>query len=183
MRKEAQSSKRSEYVPVMTQTKCSGCGAVVPDIDGPVHNYVPSAPGCWQTFGEVQADEAQRLGYPAVHRVVVDAYMAQHPGDGSDRRDRQSVFVHLAGLCAVLEHDLPHPYVGGMRPNILVATSLPLALRLGPGSSLPVSTSSSRAPSARRRMSTTPTRSYCSSSPGRPRCAVRKGRSSCRLAR
>lgn len=29
--------------------------------------------------------------------------MAQHPGDGSDRRDRQSVFVHLAGLCAVLE--------------------------------------------------------------------------------
>jgi hypothetical protein len=29
--------------------------------------------------------------------------MAQHPGDGRDRRDRQSVFVHLAGLCAVLE--------------------------------------------------------------------------------
>jgi hypothetical protein len=29
--------------------------------------------------------------------------MAQHPGNGSDRRDRQSVFVHLAGLCAVLE--------------------------------------------------------------------------------
>jgi hypothetical protein len=24
--------------------------------------------------------------------------MAQHPGDGHDRRDRQSVFVHLADL-------------------------------------------------------------------------------------
>jgi hypothetical protein len=35
--------------------------------------------------------------------VVVDAYMAQHPGDGRDRRDRQSVFVHLAGLHAALE--------------------------------------------------------------------------------
>jgi hypothetical protein len=29
--------------------------------------------------------------------------MAQHPGDGADRRDHQSVFVHLASLCAVLE--------------------------------------------------------------------------------
>ena len=33
--------------------------------------------------------------------------MAQHPGDGRDRRDRQSVFAHLAGLYARLELDLP----------------------------------------------------------------------------
>ena len=33
--------------------------------------------------------------------------MAQHPGDGSDRRDRQSVFIHLLGLCAALEHAQP----------------------------------------------------------------------------
>jgi hypothetical protein len=44
-----------------------------------------------------------RFGYPAEHRLVVDAYMAQHPGDGLDRRDRQSVAVHLVGLCAILE--------------------------------------------------------------------------------
>jgi hypothetical protein len=55
------------------------------------------------TFGAVQAEESRRFGYPAAHRLVVDAYMAQHPGDGSDRRDRQSVFMHLVGLCAVLE--------------------------------------------------------------------------------
>jgi Family of unknown function (DUF5946) len=83
--------------------RCAQCGAVVPDVDGPVHDYVPSAPGCRQIFGQIQADEALRFGYPPAHRIVVDAYMAQHPGDGSDRRDRQSVFVHLAGLCAVLE--------------------------------------------------------------------------------
>lgn len=75
-------------------------------MSGPVHKYVPSAPGCWQVFGQVQADESLRFGYPPAHRIVVDAYMAQHPGDGSDRRDRQSVFAHLAGLYAVLELDM-----------------------------------------------------------------------------
>lgn len=50
------------------------------------------------TFGQLQAEEARRFGYPAVHRLVVDAYMAQHPGDGTDRRDRRSVFVHLVDL-------------------------------------------------------------------------------------
>jgi len=86
---------------------CPSCGADVPEVDGPVHAYVASSPGCWRAFGEIQADEALRFGYPPAHRLVVDAYMAQHPGDGRDRRDRQSVFVHLAGLCAVLEEGAP----------------------------------------------------------------------------
>jgi len=52
-------------------------------------------------FGAVQADEAERFGYPLpAHRLVVDAYMASHPGPGIDRRDRQSVFVHLRALAA-----------------------------------------------------------------------------------
>jgi hypothetical protein len=86
--------------------RCPGCHARVPDIDGPVHAYVPSAPGCWRIFGEVQADELLRFGYPPEHRLVVDAYMAQHPGEGQDRRDRQSVFVHLVALCALLERSV-----------------------------------------------------------------------------
>ncbi|MGZ4249799.1 MAG: DUF5946 family protein [Solirubrobacteraceae bacterium] len=45
--------------------------------------------------------------------------MAQHPGDGSDRRDRQSVFVHLVGLCAVLEHDLPNPSVTRLLGHVI----------------------------------------------------------------
>lgn len=69
---------------------CPQCRAVVPDIDGPVHAYVPTSPGCWITFGQPQADEMQRFRYPPAHRHVVDAYMAQHPGDRTDRRDRQS---------------------------------------------------------------------------------------------
>lgn len=104
----------------MTETRaCRGCGAVVPDIDGPVHSYVPSSPGCWTTFGELQADEAQRFRYPPAHRLVVDSYMAQHPGDGSDGRDRQSVFVHLVGLCALLEHSLPDSYATGLLGQVI----------------------------------------------------------------
>jgi len=87
--------------------RCPGCNAHVPDIEGPVHKYVPSAPGCWRIFGEVQADESLRFGYPPEHRIVVDAYMCQHPGDGHDRRDRQSVFVHLVALGALLERSMP----------------------------------------------------------------------------
>ena len=83
---------------------CPQCGALVPDVDGPRHVYVPSAPGCWAAFGSLRADEALRFPTSPLNNLAVDAYMAQHPGDGTDRRDRQSVFVHLASICAVLEH-------------------------------------------------------------------------------
>jgi hypothetical protein len=86
---------------------CPQCGALVPDIDGPVHAYVPSAPGCWAAFGALRADEMLRFPGSEANNLTVDAYMAQHPGDGSDRRDRQSVFVHLASLCAVIERRVP----------------------------------------------------------------------------
>jgi hypothetical protein len=82
---------------------CPQCGALVPAGDGPRHVYVPAASGCWAAFGALRADEMQRFPRSPDNNVVVDAYMAQHPGDGADRRDRQSVFVHLVSLCAVLE--------------------------------------------------------------------------------
>ena len=65
-----------------------------------------SAPGCWAAFGAMQADEATRFGYPPVHGLAVDAYAASHGGDGSERRDRQSVCIHLMALCGVLERGL-----------------------------------------------------------------------------
>ena len=114
---------------------CPWCGALVPDVSGPVHKYVPSAAGCWQTFGEVQADELLRFGYPPAHRFVVDAYMAQHPGDGSDRRGRQSVFVHLAGLYALLELKIePDRATDVLRRVLNARTDFPVLWRQhGPG--------------------------------------------------
>lgn len=82
---------------------CPSCGAVCEDIDGPTHPYLAAARGCWAAFGAVQADEMARFGYPAIHGLVVDAYAASHGGAGTDRRDRQSVCIHLMALCAMLE--------------------------------------------------------------------------------
>lgn len=82
---------------------CSNCGAVVADVDGPTHAYMVSAPGCWAAFSELQADEVSRFGYPPVHGLAVDAFAASHGGDGEQRRDRQSVCIHLMALCAALE--------------------------------------------------------------------------------
>lgn len=88
---------------IAPRVPCPQCGALVPDVDGPVHAYVPSAPGCWAAFGALRADEMLHFPRSELNNLAVDAYMAQHPGDGADRRDRQSVFVHLVSLCAVIE--------------------------------------------------------------------------------
>jgi hypothetical protein len=114
---------------------CPRCGAVVPDTDGPRHVYVPSAPGCWAAFGELRADEMQRFPGSAENNLIVDTYMAQHPGDGTDRRDRQSVFVHLTSICAVLERGgapARSPYV--LRQVLASRTDYPILTRAhGPG--------------------------------------------------
>ncbi|MFO0597894.1 MAG: DUF5946 family protein [Myxococcaceae bacterium] len=89
----------------MATETCPECGAVTP-VGHLTHAYVPSSPGCWEAFGEVQAEELMRFQYPAAHRLVVDAYMAQHVGASEDRRQVQSVFVHLMALCLTLERGL-----------------------------------------------------------------------------
>jgi hypothetical protein len=82
---------------------CPSCGARVDEVEWPTHPYLVSSPGCWAAFGALQARELQEWGYPPAHGVAVDAYAASHGGDGSERRDRQSVLIHLAALAAVLE--------------------------------------------------------------------------------
>jgi hypothetical protein len=88
--------------------QCPGCGGVFDDVDGPTHPYMVSSPACWASFGALQADELTRFGYPPSHGLVVDAYAASHGGDGRERRDRQSVCIHLMAICFVLERD-GHP--------------------------------------------------------------------------
>jgi len=61
-----------------------------------------SAPGCWQSFGEVLAREYGHAERARLHRLAVDSYAVQHPGT-DDRRARQSVALHLMSLCLVLE--------------------------------------------------------------------------------
>lgn len=83
---------------------CPGCGAVMrarPDVE--THAYIGASPACWAAYGLLLAGGSEDRAHGSVHRHVVDAYAAQHPGvDGP--RQRQSVAVHLIALCAWLEH-------------------------------------------------------------------------------
>lgn len=88
---------------------CPGCGARLPDpatVDED-HPFVGASPGCWLAFTEVLAREYGDPTYGRVHRHTVDAYAAQHPGR-DERRERQSVALHLIGLCHWLELDVPY---------------------------------------------------------------------------
>ncbi len=89
----------------MKTLKCSSCGGEFPEIDGPVHPYMKSSPGCWATFGEVLSREYSDPEYFSVHRLTVDSYAVQHPGS-KDRQSIQSVALHLIRLCMFLERDL-----------------------------------------------------------------------------
>jgi hypothetical protein len=89
---------------------CAGCGGLVPDITGPVHPYMPASPGCWHVYGEVSEHWHGRPDSDPARWHHVDAYAVQHPGGAEhDRRQRQSVAVHLIALCSLLElGQLPH---------------------------------------------------------------------------
>lgn len=89
----------------MKKRKCFSCGGEYPDIQGPVHRYMKSTPGCWTVYGEVLAREYSNPEYFEIHRLTVDAYAVQHPGS-TDRQSIQSVGVHLIRLCLFLEHGL-----------------------------------------------------------------------------
>lgn len=83
-------------------TPCPGCGGLFPQSTGPVHRYMESSPGCWATYGRVMALEYTEPALSDVHRLSVDAYAAQHPGQPSSQ-SMKSVGVHLIRLFLTIE--------------------------------------------------------------------------------
>jgi hypothetical protein len=81
---------------------CPGCRGEFADLAGPTHPYMESSPGCWAAFGEVLAREYSDPSLLEVHRLSVDAYAAQHPGNPSPQ-SIQSVGLHLVRLLLQLE--------------------------------------------------------------------------------
>jgi hypothetical protein len=81
---------------------CYGCGALVPDTNGPTHKYIGASPGCWAIYGEVLVKEYTDRRYYSIHRLTVDTYAVQHPGTPS-RQTIQSVAIHLINLFLALE--------------------------------------------------------------------------------
>lgn len=90
----------------MTET-CPGCGErYLPQELDETHPYIGASPACWAAFGELLAREFGDIAYGRVHRHTVDVYAVQHPGT-DERRQRQSVAVHLVALCHWLELEVP----------------------------------------------------------------------------
>ena len=87
----------------MALCPCRGCGGLFEEIQGPTHRYLEASPGCWAAYGEVLVREYSDPAYYRIHRLTVDAYAVQHPGQLSPQ-SIQSVAVHLISLCLVLEH-------------------------------------------------------------------------------
>jgi hypothetical protein len=83
---------------------CPECGALVSDVEGPT--YGTGAPGCWAVFGEITGREFSDPAYRAHRRSPIDAYAVQHPGSPSPRASK-SAWVHLVGLCLVVERRFP----------------------------------------------------------------------------
>ena len=83
---------------------CPGCGAVLPEHDGPMHAYLGASAACWELYQRLAYHSSGQREAARVRRLVQDAYAAQHPGV-PQRRSVQSVAVHLMDLCILLERD------------------------------------------------------------------------------
>jgi Family of unknown function (DUF5946) len=99
---------------------CPGCGAVLPDHDGPMHVYLGASAACWDLYQRLARPSSAEAKATRSGRLVQDAYAAQHPGV-PQRRSVQSVAVHLMDLCLLLERDgrirRPVPVLGRMPPR------------------------------------------------------------------
>jgi Family of unknown function (DUF5946) len=83
--------------------RCPGCAALVRAMPGVPHGYIGAAAGCWEVYESVLAKEYGEYRYPQpTHRLTVDAYAVQHPGEPSEHAIR-SVSAHLVGLYLVLD--------------------------------------------------------------------------------
>ena len=88
-------SKIMEYP---QNTHCIGCGALLDRTEGPVHKYMDSSPACYALFNQMLACEYSNLALLPTHRLTVDTYAVQHPGQAKTRQQIQSVGLHLARL-------------------------------------------------------------------------------------
>jgi Family of unknown function (DUF5946) len=67
-----------------------------------------SAPGCWALYASllVWANELTDRGELTAVQRIADTYAVQH-ATSPDRRNRQSVAVHLMSLCGSIEQGIP----------------------------------------------------------------------------
>jgi hypothetical protein len=65
-----------------------------------------SSPGCWAAYCALLAREYEDRAYRTMHRLTVDAYAVQHPGEDTSQA-RNSVGIHLSRLALILVRGWP----------------------------------------------------------------------------
>ena len=85
---------------------CPQCGVELPDNDGPTHRYFGASPACWAAYGKVLEREYADPSFFKNHRMTVDAYALQHPGDKSSQ-SVQSVNIHLISATLIFKYNTP----------------------------------------------------------------------------
>jgi hypothetical protein len=100
---------------------CPGCGLVLAPVSTPTHPYIGASASCWALYGEQLAREYEDWD-AETHRLSVDTYAVQHPGD-DDRRARQSVAYHLTALHLTLERGLRNDEVVAFLRRVTAATA------------------------------------------------------------
>ncbi|WP_328808712.1 DUF5946 family protein [Nonomuraea montanisoli] len=81
---------------------CPGCGLAAPAGGGARPDAYGASAECWERYGELLARSYGIAGHRPVHQLVVDAYVAQHPG-GDGRREVQRLALCLMTLCLFVE--------------------------------------------------------------------------------
>ena len=85
--------------------ECPGCGLRMPLSDKVAYDgYFYCSPECWVIFEEILAGASGDPDYYPVRQLMVDAYAVQHAGG---KHPNQSVILHLAGLYAAVDLQMP----------------------------------------------------------------------------
>lgn len=105
-----------------TTSRCPGCGLAAPDGPQPPPPTYRASSGCWARFGELLARSYADPEYRAVHQLVVDAYVAQHPGDADPQQVRR---LALCLMTLELFVDHGHDVTRGPELHQRMVASLP----------------------------------------------------------
>lgn len=115
-----------------SMTQCPGCKAFFPKTDDftALHPYGINSSACWSALLAILAYEAEHLGYPPEHQLIVDAYAVQHPQNSKlqkqlnieerlVRASVQSVGRHLVRLYCRIEKKIPPAASGKIMAHVI----------------------------------------------------------------
>jgi hypothetical protein len=110
---------------------CPGCKIVLPITNYPADNrYGVASAECRQALDEILMKEGELFSYPAVHRLIIDAYGVQHPPHaevqealGVSKRfvdaSIQSIGIHLIALYLAIEKKMELRKIAGEMDKVL----------------------------------------------------------------